>query len=98
MVQVSPLATTQGTIRLVKKMRNKSRGTALSKLNLLYQPGYRCSEQCCGYGSVESHSPGSGIRIRFKNFLDPESGSVSNYTESVPTKTIENRKFIFNPI
>ena len=66
MVQVSPLATTQGTIRLVKKMRNKSRGTALSKLNLLYQPGYRCSEQCCGYGSVESHSPGSGIRIRIK--------------------------------
>ena len=32
------------------------------------------------------------IRIRFsiKVALDPESGSVSNYTDPDPTKTIEN--------
>ena len=49
------------------------------------------TQQCGGSGSVESISF-PWIRIRIKKLLDPESGSVSNYTDPDPTKTIENIK------
>ena len=47
--------------------------------------------QCCGSGESVSFPC---IRIRIKNWLDPE--SISNYTD--PTKTIEHKKnFNFLP-